>query len=495
MNDFVSRPRVDDSLPHATSVVAAICVVATGLCLWSIGTESIWFDEAYSVVLTDLNFSGLFDQLREGRETNMSLYYVMLKLWRGLVGDAPGSLRLLSAIATVMTIPLLFVLTRRLFDERVAVFTALLFALNGFVLEHSQTARGYTIAALLVTATAYCIVRAVEDDRLAWWLATVLAGVAAVHAHYFALPAVGALFASVMLLPRGRVPWRRLLTAAAVLLLLCAPTLAVTVGSAGSRTFEGTTPRLITSVVGSLAGGGGPILALAMALSVALGAFQWATTARQLGRSDATWRQGVPICWLFLPAAALLLVGLARPMLAPRFFFVLLPALTTVAAFGIVRLPKRSWQLGGVALLVLFSTFGVIRWHTSPPRQDWDRALEIMQGQGSAADAVVLYSPNGLIPYRVNRDGLPDNASVGAVAYPPASWDPLPLGENWPEPVSVLQSAAPSEGIWFVVWDDDGTRSPEIARIIEQIEQTHEVVPLPAVDGLDLRRYEPNQGP
>ena len=61
----------------------------------------------------------------------MGLYYVLLHGWIAL-GDSEFTVRALSAIFAVATIPVVYGLTRRIFRGRAALTAALLLALNSF---------------------------------------------------------------------------------------------------------------------------------------------------------------------------------------------------------------------------------------------------------------------------------------------------------------------------------------------------------------------------
>jgi uncharacterized membrane protein len=87
------------------------------------------------------------------------LYYALLQIWVALVGKSDVAIRLLSALIGTATIPVLYALARRLFDEtRVAIFAAGVIALAPFHIYYSQEARMYGLVTLLGLASVYFFV-------------------------------------------------------------------------------------------------------------------------------------------------------------------------------------------------------------------------------------------------------------------------------------------------------------------------------------------------
>src|SRR5437762_11790840 len=88
--------------------LAAIVIVAAVLRTIFLGARSFWADEIVSVKLASDNWGGFWFWIFN-REANMSLYYLLLRGWVK-AGDGEARVRLLSAIAGITTVPVLFVL-------------------------------------------------------------------------------------------------------------------------------------------------------------------------------------------------------------------------------------------------------------------------------------------------------------------------------------------------------------------------------------------------
>jgi mannosyltransferase len=87
------------------------------------------------------------------------LYYTLLHVWMGLVGQSPQAVRALSVLAGVLTVAMVFRLAADLFDRRVATLATLVTALAPFHIQYSQEARMYALMALWLTLATWCFVK------------------------------------------------------------------------------------------------------------------------------------------------------------------------------------------------------------------------------------------------------------------------------------------------------------------------------------------------
>ncbi|HYX53774.1 MAG TPA: glycosyltransferase family 39 protein [Candidatus Limnocylindrales bacterium] len=120
----------------------------------------------------------------------MALYYVLLRFWSH-INAGVFFLRLLSVLPAVATVPVLYLLGKRLFSTRAALFSALLFSLNTFHVYYSQAPRGYSLAVFLVTAVLPLLhqiyfIRTLENPTGTNTIVYVIASTAAMYGHFFA---------------------------------------------------------------------------------------------------------------------------------------------------------------------------------------------------------------------------------------------------------------------------------------------------------------------
>ncbi|MFC7477469.1 hypothetical protein ACFQS7_24120 [Dankookia sp. GCM10030260] len=115
--------------------------------LHQIGDASLWSDEAFSAwwihkPLRYMSTDGLLI------ETTPPLYYVLLKMWAAFMGDGDAALRLFSAMASMATIPVVFLIGVELGGPVVGLVAALLFAVAPMQIYFAQEARVYALLPL-----------------------------------------------------------------------------------------------------------------------------------------------------------------------------------------------------------------------------------------------------------------------------------------------------------------------------------------------------------
>ncbi|MCA9913634.1 MAG: glycosyltransferase family 39 protein [Anaerolineae bacterium] len=163
-------------------IVLALVVVAALLRFWDIGGESFWYDELIMVDITQ-NWELAARDIDAGRGP---VLVVIGYAWGQIFGYSEASVRAISAIAGTATILFLYLLARRLFDQRVAMIAAGLAAISGFLIYYSQDYRYYSLVALFNVLSYYFFVLALQEKRW-YFIPYVIFSVLLYHTHPYAL--------------------------------------------------------------------------------------------------------------------------------------------------------------------------------------------------------------------------------------------------------------------------------------------------------------------
>jgi uncharacterized membrane protein len=162
----------------------ALTVVAAVLRLIEIGHQSLWFDEAYTVMLVKLPFGRMLGTIPK-TESTPYLYYLLAWVWTHIFGRGAADLRALSAVFGTAVVPVAYLTTVKLLENRrAALCVASLAAFNPLLIWYSQEARAYELLVLTAACTLLAFAYAREQPttrRLALWAAA--CGVALVS-HY-----------------------------------------------------------------------------------------------------------------------------------------------------------------------------------------------------------------------------------------------------------------------------------------------------------------------
>jgi len=151
-------------------VLVSTSLVAGTISLWIGLRQSVWFDEAYSILVAKQPLGNLIHLV--SLDTHPPLYYVVLKLWAGLFGWSEVSLRSLSVVAFVAALIVAGLLLRKMFDARVAIGAMLLVMVSPLLLRYGFEIRMYSLGMLIGVAATYALYSAwragSRTDRNRW---------------------------------------------------------------------------------------------------------------------------------------------------------------------------------------------------------------------------------------------------------------------------------------------------------------------------------------
>jgi uncharacterized membrane protein len=179
----VLRAAIRRPLDPLTLAIAAALVVAVVLRFWP--RSSLWLDEAQSVAFARLPLAHIPHALRT--DGAPPLYYLILHVWMRLFGSGNLTVRALSALISLATLPVVGVVARRLGGARAVWPAVLLAALNPFAIRYASETRMYALVVLEVTLGLLLLLRA-QEQPTRWNLASVsLVTAALLYTHYWSL--------------------------------------------------------------------------------------------------------------------------------------------------------------------------------------------------------------------------------------------------------------------------------------------------------------------
>jgi len=402
-----------------------------------LGQKSFWTDEGASFVIAHQHWAGFWHTIFT-HEANASLYYLLLHFWLQL-GDSEFVIRLLSVLAAVVTLPVVYLLGKSLYDRRTGLLAAALLAIHPSHVAYSQEARGYSFLVLFAGLSVCFLVRAMERPSTRLWIWYVLFTVLAVYCHSFALLLVAAQWASLVFLPPQSIRWRGLLSSSAAIGLLTSPLLFLiaTQNQGQWAWLPKFSLREFAHLMTFLTGNGARFF-----LYLFFGVLAAAEMARRSSwrRSVTFWREGLVLSWLLVPILLVSLASLLRPILAPRFLIFCLPAVALPAARGFFAAPYR--KLAALALLVLVVlSLSSLRTYYLTPKEDWRGAAQFVLSTAQPGEPILSWDSPAFTYY---RERLRDGSNLEFVS--PENWlrDPRPLGLR----------------VWLVLYEHDSWNYP-----------------------------------
>jgi uncharacterized membrane protein len=90
-----------------------ITLIGGGLRVFIIDNKGLWFDETFSIWLSNHSIVDMLQWIVK-IDQHPPLYYLLLHYWIALKGDTPDSVRLLSALFGTATIPVIYLIGKRM---------------------------------------------------------------------------------------------------------------------------------------------------------------------------------------------------------------------------------------------------------------------------------------------------------------------------------------------------------------------------------------------
>jgi mannosyltransferase len=456
----------------ATSAIgptlAAIIGVAAGLRLSASGDLGLRLDEAQSLWVAELpltshsvayqHTASLFQMA--AADVHPPGYFLLLHWWIGVFGTQVETVRLPSELASLVTIPLLYVLATQLYGRRVGLLSAAFGALSPFWIWHAQEARMYAFVVLFAVAATLGLVLGFEMGRTGGWLLFAIATALGVYFHYFAFVVLAAQLVY-MAFRAWRLERRRLLAALAALLavaVLYAPwawMLARYYRGAGDPSLSAPdiyTPLLLLSnfVLGYLnvAATSQVIAAWPLLLLVGLGAGVFG--------AHPSWRGMMLWTLLAFPVALAFAVSLTwRPVISARYLIIVTPALYILMAVTVDRLVRGRGRLIAIGLACAVMLAGLAIERTSPynpAAENYRQAAAYVHAHAEPGDIVGLDLAFNAYAYRYYAD---DSLPLYAIPSPPATAGVQSRLNEAAIDHYVRSLAAGHKRLWMVYYLDD----------------------------------------
>ena len=154
--------------------------------MYRLDSQSVWHDDFDSIAYLDApDLATYLGLVREANPEHVPVYFVLQYFWGQWVGTSAETVRLLSILLGIATLPFLFLLGRDLFGKGAGLLAALCFALSPAHIFHDQGMRPYVLVTLLAAVSVCSLVRLCRGGGLPWWCIHVLANLLLLWSHVF----------------------------------------------------------------------------------------------------------------------------------------------------------------------------------------------------------------------------------------------------------------------------------------------------------------------
>jgi hypothetical protein len=150
----------------APCLVIVITLIGGGLRGLLLDQKGMWLDETFSVWLANHSVADMLQWIVR-IDQHPPLYYLLLHYWIGLKGDTPYYVRLLSALFGAGTLPVIYLIGKRMSGAVMGLAAAVLLAFSPFNIYFAQETRMYTCLTFNAAVAIYALIRLLTDSRSA----------------------------------------------------------------------------------------------------------------------------------------------------------------------------------------------------------------------------------------------------------------------------------------------------------------------------------------
>jgi hypothetical protein len=126
--------------------------------------KGLWLDETFSIWLAKHGIADMLQWIAR-IDQHPPLYYFLLHYWIAINGDTPYFARLFSVLFGTGTIPMIYLIGKRISGVAMGLAAALILAFSPFNIYYAQETRMYTLLTFNAAVAIYALVRLLTDSR------------------------------------------------------------------------------------------------------------------------------------------------------------------------------------------------------------------------------------------------------------------------------------------------------------------------------------------
>jgi uncharacterized membrane protein len=435
--------------------LSVVLLAALGLRLFHLHERVLWLDEADSLLIARAGPAEIIDAVRD--DIHSPFYYLILHYWQLVVGGEAGA-RLLSVLAGVATVAVVYAMGRALAGRGAGLLAAAFLAVCPLHVWYSQETRMYAVQTLLVTLSFLFMVLALRQDRGLVWVGYSIVTALSLYAQYASLYAVVAQNVFVLAYNRrDRQKQHYWLASQCVVMVLFAPWLPVFVSQTrmgmGSSWMEPLEFKRVLAFFSLFSGaylgdphGRSVSVAITMAALIV-------PTAILFRRRESRQFAALLALWFVVPVVLLAMQSLNQNRFLPRALLCTTPSLALLLGCAVIQPGKMATRtvlvLTGIALLVanVYTLRNYYFLENRWVKSDLREAASKLAKEFQAGDIVVHITESSFRPFQYYLGVGVVQGIIDPPAYLPHKF--RVIGDE-----RLPQSIAGFKRIWLVLYPD-----------------------------------------
>lgn len=370
--------------------------------IFLIGSKSLWLDEAYSIQLVH-SWPTMWSQLF-AYDHNAWLYYILLYGWTYL-GNSEGYVRGLSALFAIASLPVYYLLSKKLFGKNVAFIAVFLLAVNGFYIQYAQEARSYSLFFFLCLLSTYIFIKLLHKQSKMQYTLYIFCVILSIYAHAYAVFLLP--IHALMVLYIARSLWKQYAFCA---IMIMAGGFPILFNSRHAENALGWLPPVHLLTLGAYffdLAAEQPILCILYALLCGVATW-WILSMMRKGRNHtAIWKYSFVYIWLFVPLLLTFSFSLlVFPIFLSRYLITGLAPFLLLVGIGLTRIKHRLLFSLCLISIGILSCLSLLGWYFGTDNQslnnnneDWRTSVAYICSHAAVNDEISFYPYNVHTPY------------------------------------------------------------------------------------------------
>lgn len=389
--------------------------------------QSLRLDEAQNLWQSSHTIPGLLKVVAQ--DVHVPLYHLLQHFWQMYFGHGVVTVRILSLIFFLISVPMMYLLARQILNVGWALFATVLFSSSPFMNWYGNEARMYSLLALMAILSQYFFIRILKGKK--GWLGYGITALIGAYTHYFFAfnLATEGLFYIFYRKKFARGSFKKLVAIAILVTLELAPWLWYfhSLGSASNTRPSLPRPSSVdffnvyaqflfgfqTNKINTILVSAWPLIVLAGFFAVKRG--------QQISKEVS-----FMLTMAFVPIiVAFGLSFIMSPFFLSRYMISSLPPLIIVIVWLVSHYARKFYLVLSAAIIaiIIVTSYFQISSINTPVKENYRGVASLIAQQASPEDAVVLSAPFTVYPFEYYYQGsstiytLPNwnRSNVGAI--------------------------------------------------------------------------------
>ena len=198
---------INNSKNHQVLFLCVLLITALGFFLRfnAAVKQSFWQDEVYIFNISRTNTVNQILSMEHDDISHPQLYY-LLSHWLANINTSPIFLRLPSLVASLLTLPLIYLIGKTVFGPVPGILSMLVFAVHPFYINQGFQAKMYGLVYLFVIGSLYSLILALKTGKFRWIITSAILAALSLYTDYSAIWYVISILVAGL---AGRLIWKK----------------------------------------------------------------------------------------------------------------------------------------------------------------------------------------------------------------------------------------------------------------------------------------------